>query len=185
MLRDTEDPEIAAAVLQAMGRRRVRHVYRNAVRGFTVETSEAGARALAGDPGVAMVEEDGLVYTADWQTLDAGYSWGLDRLDHENRRRFGSTDDGLYRYSGDGSGVNVYVVDTGIRTTHIEFGGRAMSAFDGVGDGYGNGDCHGHGTHVAGTVGGARLAWPGVDATLRSGVLDARDILFFGDCVGD
>jgi len=157
VLRDTEDPEIAAAALQAMGRGRVRHVYRNAVRGFTVETSEAGARALAGDPGVAVVEEDGLVYTAGWQTLDAGDSWGLDRVDQ--RRIVGDLGlayDGLYRYSGDGSGVNVYVVDTGIRTTHIEFGGRAIADFDGVGDGYGNGDCHGHGTHVAGTVGGAR-----------------------------
>ncbi len=157
VLRDTEDPETAAAVFQAMGRGRVRHVYRNAIRGFTIETSEAGARALAGDPGVAMVEEEGLVYIADWQTLGAEDSWGLDRVDQRRiAGDLGRLYDGLYRYSGDGTGVNVYVVDTGIRTTHIEFGGRAISAFDGVGDGYGNGDCHGHGTHVAGTVGGAR-----------------------------
>ena len=157
MLRDTEDPETAAAVVQAMGRGRVRHVYRKAVRGFSVETSEAGARALAGDPSVAMVEEDGLVYTAGWQTLDVGDSWGLDRVDQRKVvSGLGLTYDGLYRYSGDGSGVNVYVVDTGIRTTHIEFGGRATSAFDAISDGYGGGDCHGHGTHVAGTVGGTR-----------------------------
>ena len=140
-----------------MGRGRVRHVYRHAVRGFMVETSEAGARALAGDPGVAMVEEDGLVYIAGVQTLDAGDSWGLDRVDQ--RRVVGDLGlkyDGLYHYSADGSGVNVYVVDTGIRTTHIEFGGRAVSAFDAINDGYGGGDCHGHGTHVAGTVGGVR-----------------------------
>jgi len=157
MLRDTEDPETAAAVVQAMGRGRVRHVYRKAVRGFAVETSEAGARVLAGDPSVAMVEEDGLVYTAGWQTLDVGDSWGLDRVDQRKVvSGLGLTYDGLYRYSGDGSGVNVYVVDTGIRTTHIEFGGRATSAFDAINDGYGGGDCHGHGTHVAGTIGGTR-----------------------------
>ena len=102
---------------QAMGRGRVRHVYRNAVRGFTVETSEAGARALAGDPGVAMVEEDGLVYTAGWQTLDGGDSWGLGLCGSATNRRLisGRLYHGLYRYSGDGNGVNVYVVDTGIR----------------------------------------------------------------------
>ena len=158
LLRETEDPETAAAVLQAMGRGRVRHVYREAVRGYTVEMSEAGARALAREPGVALVEEDGLVYTAEWQTLDAGDSWGLDRVD---QRRIvsdlGWMYDGRYRYAGDGAGVNVYVVDTGIRTTHTEFGGRARSAFDVMGDGYSGGDCHGHGTHVAGTVGGARF----------------------------
>jgi subtilisin family serine protease len=51
--------------------------------------------------------------------------------------------------------VNVYVVDTGIRRTHTQFGGRAFSAFTAINDGRGSTDCHGHGTHVAGTVGGS------------------------------
>ena len=120
-----------------------------------------------------MVEEDGLVYTAGWQALDAGDSGVWDQCGSETKSSgdLGLMYDGLYHYSGDGSGVNVYVVDTGIRTTHIEFGGRAMSAFDAVGDGYGNSDCHGHGTHVAGTVGGARSGVAkSVDATFRSGL---------------
>ena len=63
--------------------------------------------------------------------------------------------------------MNVYVVDTGIRTTHIEFGGRATSAFDAINDGHGDGDCHGHGTHVAGTIG--RYAFRrGQESTLHS-----------------
>jgi len=59
-----------------------------------------------------------------------------------------------YNYNNDGSGVSAYVIDTGIRITHTEFGGRATHGFDAVNDGYNGNDCHGHGTHVAGTIGG-------------------------------
>ena len=62
----------------------------------------------------------------------------------------------VYRYSAEGLGVNVYVVDTGVRTTHLEFGGRAFAAFNARPFEDGAGDCHGHGTHVAGIVGGVR-----------------------------
>ncbi len=59
-----------------------------------------------------------------------------------------------YNYNNDGGGVSAYVIDTGIRITHTEFGGRATHGFDAVNDGYNGNDCHGHGTHVAGTIGG-------------------------------
>ncbi|HEX8908325.1 MAG TPA: S8 family serine peptidase, partial [Anaeromyxobacteraceae bacterium] len=55
----------------------------------------------------------------------------------------------------DGAGVNAYVIDTGLRATHVQFGGRAAGAFTAVSDGNGTDDCNGHGTHVAGTLGGA------------------------------
>ena len=78
-------------------------------------------------------------------------SWGLDRVDQRAiDASGGSPYDGFYRYSADGTGVNVYVVDTGIRTTHADFEGRAVIGFDAIGDGNTAGDCHGHGTHVAG-----------------------------------
>lgn len=74
--------------------------------------------------------------------------WGLDRID----QRYGLN--GYYNYTYTGSGVRAYIIDTGIRTTHQEFGGRAYSGYTAINDGYGTTDCNGHGTHVAGTVGG-------------------------------
>jgi aqualysin 1 len=158
LLRDTRDPEATVRALQGMTRGRVRHIYRNAVRGFAIETSEAAARALAMDPDVTSVEEDGIVEAVGWQSLTSFDSWGLDRIDQRVSAVDGvSSYDSLYRYAADGSDVHVYIVDTGIRTTHTEFGGRAVAAYDVIGDGNGDRDCHGHGTHVAGTVGGGRF----------------------------
>jgi Subtilase family/Bacterial Ig domain/Peptidase inhibitor I9 len=158
LLRDTRDLDATVLALQGVGGGRLRHIYRNGARGFAIETSEAGARALAMDPDVASVEEDGVVHVAGAQSLTASDSWGLDRID-QRLSTVGdvSSYDGIYRYAADGTGVHVYVVDTGIRTTHVEFAGRATAAHDVIGDGNGDGDCYGHGTHVAGTVGGGRF----------------------------
>jgi len=82
---------------------------------------------------------------------DGSATWGLDRLDQDDTSD--SSLDGIYSYTETGSGVNVYVIDSGIRTTHEEFEGRASVFFDAVDDG--EEDCNGHGTHVAGTIGSA------------------------------
>jgi hypothetical protein len=127
----------------------VQRTWRHAVNGalFT-DLDEQRARALAKRPGVRWVEENRVV------TLDAVQinppSWGLDRADQR-----GLPLDALYHFDIDGTGVQVYVIDTGIRATHSEFGGRASADFDAIGDGQSGADCNGHGTHVAGTVGGA------------------------------
>jgi len=124
---------------------KIKHVYKNAINGFSVEMSEADAEALSLDFRVALVEEDGVV-TADVTQTNAPY--GLDRIDQRNRPLSGT-----YNYNWTGSGVRVYVIDTGIRTSHSQFGGRASNVFDAFG---GSGaDCNGHGTHVSGTVGGS------------------------------
>jgi subtilisin family serine protease len=83
-------------------------------------------------------------------------AWGIDRIDQRDLPL-----DQSYTYDNDGSGINIYILDTGIRLTHNEFGGRASYIPNGnngdfVNDGHGSAeDCHGHGTHVAGTAAGA------------------------------
>jgi subtilisin family serine protease len=122
-------------------------VFVSAVRGFSASLSNAGAAALSKDPRVRLVEADRKISV---NTLQTNAPWNLDRVD----QRFLPWDT-IYDYSGSGSGVHVYIIDTGIRVTHIEFGGRASIAYDNVGDGQNGADCNGHGTHVAGIVGGA------------------------------
>ena len=122
-------------------------VWAHALKGFSVQMTEEEALALAEDPDVAYVEEDSVMEINATQT---GATWGLDRIDQRNLPL--ST---TYSYTTTGSGVNVYVIDTGIRRTHNDFGGRAFVGFDSVGDGRNTNDCNGHGTHVAGTIGGA------------------------------
>lgn len=134
-----------AAEMAANYKGKIKHVYKYALNGFAVEMSEAEAEALSLDFRVKFVEEDGVV-TAD--ATQTSPPWGLDRIDQRNRPL-----NGTYVYNWTGSGVRAYIIDTGIRTSHSQFGGRASNVFDAFG---GNGaDCHGHGTHVAGTVGGS------------------------------
>ena len=141
------DYSISAYVAEDLASRhkgKVKNVYKHAINGFAVEMSEADAEALSLDFRVALVEEDG-VMTADATQTNA--PWGLDRIDQRNRPL-----NGTYVNNWTGAGVRVYVIDTGIRTTHAQFGTRASNVFDAFG---GSGaDCNGHGTHVSGTVGG-------------------------------
>ncbi len=129
---------------------RVRIVYRHALNGFSFEAPEGVARVMSVDPAVAWVEQVVPGGIADTQYDPP--SWGLDRVD----QRAGL--DSTYVYDQTGAGVNVYIIDTGIRPTHQDFGGRASIVFDNVGDGGNGNDCNGHGTHVAGTAAGAAFA---------------------------
>ena len=121
-------------------------IWAHALKGFSVQMTDEEAQALAEDPDVAYVEEDAVMEITATQT---GATWGLDRIDQRNRPLSGT-----YSYTTTGAGVNVYVIDTGIRRTHVDFGTRASVGFDAIGDGRNTNDCHGHGTHVAGTIGG-------------------------------
>ncbi|TWH72334.1 S8 family peptidase [Modestobacter roseus] len=138
----------AAAIAERAAQRfdgEVEHVYTAALSGFAVELPTAVADRLATLPGVAGVEKDAPVGLSATQSAA---TWGLDRTD---QRALPLT--GTYGYTATGAGVTAYVIDTGVRLTHGDFGGRAVSGYDAV-DGGSADDCNGHGTHVAGTVGG-------------------------------
>ncbi|MER6910748.1 S8 family serine peptidase [Streptomyces sp. NPDC000594] len=122
------------------------YTYRSAVRGFAAKMPADRAARLAADPRVAYVEQDSRVRLAATQT---NATWGIDRIDQRDLPL--ST---TYTYNTTAAGVNAYIIDTGIRTGHSDFGGRASVGTDTVGGGQNGQDCHGHGTHVAGTVGG-------------------------------
>jgi subtilisin family serine protease len=125
---------------------RVGHVYSAALRGFEVALDEASARKLAAHPSVDYVQQNHVLSLVGVQPNPP--SWGLDRIDQRNRPL-----DASYTFPNTASNVRAYIVDTGIRFTHTDFGGRAVSGFDAI-DGGTADDCHGHGTHVAGTTGG-------------------------------
>lgn len=125
-------------------------VYSTALRGFAAPLSDQAVAALRRNPNVAYIEQDQVATAIGTQT---GATWGLDRIDQGQLPL-----DGDFTYDNDGTGVHAYIIDTGIRTSHSEFGGRATLDANFINDGRegdNNGDCGGHGTHVAGTVGGS------------------------------
>ncbi|WP_112263281.1 S8 family peptidase [Lentzea terrae] len=117
--------------------------------GFNVKLTEKQAKRLAADPSVEYVEQDQVIHTQATQTNPP--SWGLDRVDQRNLPLNSS-----YSYTTTGSGVNVYVVDTGVRISHSTFGGRAVNGYDAVDNDNVAQDGNGHGTHVAGTIAGSQ-----------------------------
>lgn len=124
----------------------VEGVFQSALNGAVMTMSEADAKMLATQQGVRLVEQNQVVRADVVQTPA---TWGLDRTDQRSLPL-----NNTYNYNFDGTGVHAYILDTGIRSTHVEFGNRVSSqffdAFSGTGE-----DCNGHGTHVAGTVGGS------------------------------
>jgi subtilisin family serine protease len=121
-------------------------VYTRALSGFAITIPDSLAARLASDPRVLAIEQDAVV-TADVTQSPA--TWGLDRIDQRALPLNNS-----YTATNTGAGVTAYIIDTGILLTHTQFGGRAVTGYDAVTSGGSAIDCNGHGTHVAGTVGG-------------------------------
>jgi hypothetical protein len=137
---------------------KMQHYYSNVLNGYSAVLTPEALKAVRNDPAVAYVVPDGIV-RADQEPVPDPIavqldppSWGIDRVDQRYLPL-----DAQYVYRNDGSGVHVYVIDTGVRSTHVELAGRVRPGYTVINDGLGTEDCYGHGTHVAGTIAGATV----------------------------
>ncbi|MEU6315491.1 S8 family peptidase [Streptomyces sp. NPDC047014] len=145
----------------------VHTVFSTALRGYAAGMTEAQAAKVAADPAVAYVQQDGLHSVSGSQ---ADPPWGLDRIDQRDLPL-----DKKYTAAETASNVTVYLLDSGLRTSHEQFQGRAAIGVDKVGDGRNGADCTGHGTHVAGTVGGKDFGVAKGAKLVSVRVTDCRD----------
>jgi subtilisin family serine protease len=120
-------------------------VYASALTGFSASLNRGQLTALQHNPNVEYIEENQVMSI---EATQSNATWGLDRIDQRNRPL-----NGTYVYNTTATNVTAYIIDTGIRPTHSQFGTRAQSVYNSAGGS--NDDCNGHGTHVAGTVGGS------------------------------
>lgn len=144
VLKSGSDVPGVAGLVTGGGAGTVRSIYRRALRGFAADLTAEGLARAKNHPDVAFVEPDGVVRLA-------AIPWNLDRIDQRT-----ATLNNSYAPGATGSGVTVYVLDTGVLTTHVEINGRASAGYDATNDTTAvlPTDCNGHGTHVAGTVAG-------------------------------
>lgn len=142
-VRTATERKVAQARGKGIG---VSHAY-TALGGYAATLTPAQLEEVRRDGDVAWVEPDTVVSVDATQT---GATWGLDRIDQRDRPLSGT-----YTYDATGAGVRSYIIDTGILTSHTQFSGRTAAGYTAINDGRGTTDCNGHGTHVAGTVGGS------------------------------
>ena len=148
VLRDGANPAAVAAEHASRLGLTVSFVYTHALEGYAAAVPAGALDSVRADPRVAYVEPDSTVHV---DTTEPNATWGIDRIDQRALPLSGT-----YSYTATGAGVTAYVIDTGIRQTHTEFGGRAVPGVDTTTPvGLTTTDCNGHGTHVSGTIGGA------------------------------
>jgi subtilisin family serine protease len=127
---------------------RLKHTYRHALEGYSARLSDQAVKQLRSDPAVKSIEPDRIGQLTDIQTA---VGWGLDRIDQRSVSLVGKRS---YNDYNEGKDVHAYVIDTGIKPSHSEFAGRLGKGYDAVTAGGNADDCNGHGTHVAGILGG-------------------------------
>lgn len=143
------NPGAEARAMAAAAGGQVERVFSTALKGFSARLPAVAVSRLAQNPNVLSIEPDRVIGLAAGSQNNA--PWGLDRIDQVDRPL--ST---TYDYLATGAGVRAYIIDTGIRASHSDFGGRTLPGFTAISDGNGSNDCNGHGTHVAATVGGSQ-----------------------------
>lgn len=147
---DVADPQgLAESMLRGVANGRLHHVYRGAIKGFAATLPAQALDAIGRNPNVDYIEQDATVELRQ-SSVQNSATWGLDRIDQADRPL-----DTQYHFNQTGSGVHAFIIDTGLRADHVEFSGRVLPGYGVVADGQGTNDCNGHGTHVAGTVGGS------------------------------
>ena len=147
---DVADPQgLADSLMRGVANGRVHHVYRGAIKGFAATIPAQALEGIRRNPNVDYIEQDATVELRQ-SSVQNGATWGLDRIDQADRPL-----DTQYHFSQSGAGVHAFIIDTGLRADHVEFAGRVLPGYGAVADGQGTNDCNGHGTHVAGTVGGS------------------------------
>lgn len=145
--KDVADPDAEAQrLMRGVANGRVHHVYSQAIKGFAATIPAQALDGIRRNPNVDYIEQDMTVQLNQTSPQNSA-TWGLDRIDQADRPL-----DTQYRFNATGLGVHAFIIDTGIRLDHSEFTGRVLTGIDYVGGG--TSDCNGHGTHVAGTVGG-------------------------------
>jgi subtilisin family serine protease len=125
------------------------HTFNNAIKGFAATIPSAALPGLQNNPMVDYIEQDQTVRLTQATSPQSGATWGLDRIDQTSLPL-----NGQYNFNGSGAGTTAFIIDTGLRADHVEFTGRVLPGYNAVADTNGTNDCNGHGTHVAGTVGG-------------------------------
>lgn len=165
---NVRDPETLARSMALSARGELRHIYTHAIKGFSASLPEAALNGIRNHPNVAYIEQDVTVGINQTTTQTSPPSWGLDRIDQVGPVTDASGNWDLtqsaYTYNTAASNVTAYIIDTGIYAGHADFGDRVQGGAGFVSSGSGRrattdpstDDCNGHGTHVAGTVGGGQ-----------------------------
>jgi aqualysin 1 len=141
------DPSATALAMMRGRGGELHFTYAHTIKGFAATIPHAAFQAVRMNPNVLYVEQDQRVSLT---AVQSNAPWGLDRIDQRDRPL-----DGTYQYSTTAASVYAFIIDTGIHASHAEFSGRVEPGATAINDGRGAGDCNGHGTHVAGTLGGA------------------------------